>query len=99
MWLFNYFHFEKNYEALKSKSPCILFNKKTNDNKIETESKLKISQTVLEKRTLCFSSYKNHKLKMNCDELVKEKRGHIFCSVCFVLPKETFLTYAFYLNA
>ena len=33
----------------------------------------KTTHTLLEKRTLCFSSYKNHKLKVNCDELELEK--------------------------
>ena len=40
MWLFYYFNFERNYEVLKSKIPCILLNKNINFNKNETESKL-----------------------------------------------------------
>ena len=32
--------------------------------KNKTESKWKIVHIVLERRTLCFSSYKNHKLKV-----------------------------------
>ena len=31
---------ERNYEVLKSKSPCILLNKNTNLNKNKTESKI-----------------------------------------------------------
>ena len=40
--------------------------------------KCKIPRTVLERRTSCFNSYKNRKLKKNCDmlELAKEKGGH-----------------------
>ena len=30
MWLFCYFDFERSYQVLKSKSPCILLNKKIN---------------------------------------------------------------------
>ena len=40
MWLFYYFNFERNYDVLKSKSPCILLNKNINFNKNETESKI-----------------------------------------------------------
>ena len=38
MRLFYYLNFESNYDVLKSKSPCILLNKKTNFNKSQTES-------------------------------------------------------------
>ena len=40
MWLFYYFNFERNYDAKKSKSQCILSNKNINFNKNETESKM-----------------------------------------------------------
>ena len=40
MWLFYYFNFERNYDVLKSKSPCILLNKNINFNKNETELKM-----------------------------------------------------------
>ena len=39
-WVFYYFDFERNYDVLKSKSPCILLNKNINSNKNETESKM-----------------------------------------------------------
>ena len=39
-WLFPYFYFEKNYDVLKSKSPCILLKKYINSNKNETELKM-----------------------------------------------------------
>ena len=35
-----YFSFEKNYDVLKSKSPCISMKKNINFNKNETESKI-----------------------------------------------------------
>ena len=38
--LTHYFNFERNYEVLKSKSPCILLNKNINLNKSEMESKM-----------------------------------------------------------
>ena len=34
MWCFYYFHFEMNYDILKSKNTCILFNKNITFNKI-----------------------------------------------------------------
>ena len=40
MWLFYYFNFERNYDFLKSKSPCILMNKNIKFNKNKTESKM-----------------------------------------------------------
>ena len=32
VWLFHYFNFERNYDGLKSKNPCILLNKNINFN-------------------------------------------------------------------
>ena len=40
VWLLHYFNFDKNYDFLKSKSPCILLNKNINFNKNKTESKM-----------------------------------------------------------
>ena len=38
-WLFNYFNFERNYDLLKPKRPCILLNNEK-ALKHETESKM-----------------------------------------------------------
>ena len=40
MLLFCYFTFERNYDVLKSKNPCILLNQNMNFNKNETEAKI-----------------------------------------------------------
>ena len=65
MWLFHYFNFERSYDVLKSKSPCILLNKNINFNiKVKQNRKWKTLHTVLERQTLRFSSYKNRKLKV-----------------------------------
>ena len=37
MWLLYYFNFERNYDALWPKSPCILLNKNIDFNKNKTE--------------------------------------------------------------
>ena len=39
-WFFHYFNFERNYDVLKSKSPCILLNKNIKFNRNEMESKM-----------------------------------------------------------
>ena len=63
MGLFYYFNFERKCDVLKSKSLRILLNKNINFDKNKTELKIEIAHTVLVRRTLCFSSYKNRKSK------------------------------------
>ena len=65
VWPFDYFDFERNYDLLKSKSLRILLKKSINFNKSKQDGKWKTSHTVLKIRTLCFSSHKNRKLKVN----------------------------------
>ena len=43
MWLSCDFNFERNCNVLKSKSPCVMLNKKLNINKNETELKMENS--------------------------------------------------------
>ena len=54
--------------------------------------KRNIPRSILQIRTLCFSSYQNRKLTKNCDglELKKEKK-YDFLAVCFQ-PSEIFLS-------
>ena len=61
MWLLYYFNFERNYDVSKPKSPYILSNKIINFG--NGSRKWEIPHPVLERRILCFSSYKNRKLK------------------------------------
>ena len=100
VWLCYYFNFERNYDVLESVSPIILLNKNMNFNKDETESKTENSTHGSgETDLVCFSSYKNHKLKVKLwwvGARERKKEG-IFCTV-FFCPKEYFLTLAFYLN-
>ena len=98
-WFFYNFNFERNYDVLKLKSPCILLNKNINFNKNETKSKWKISHTVLERRTLSFSSNENFKLKLKVwwDGAHKRKKRAFF--VPFILSKGYFFNVCvFYLN-
>ena len=41
MWLLYYFNFERKYDVLKSKSPCILLNKNINFNKNQMKLEIK----------------------------------------------------------
>ena len=62
--VFCYFNFEKNWDVLKSKSPCILLNKNINFTKNESESKIENPTHSFKGRICCFSAYKNCKLKV-----------------------------------
>ena len=64
MWLFHYFNSKRNYNVLKLKSPYFLLNKNINSNKNNTKLKMEIPHTLSERRTMCFSSYKNRELKV-----------------------------------
>ena len=64
VWFFCYFNFERNYDVLKSKSPCILLNKNKALITTKRNQKWKIPHTILERRTLCFSPYKIRILKV-----------------------------------
>ena len=93
MWIFYYFNFERDYDVLKSKSPCILLNKKINIDKNETESKMENPRHSFRETNHVLQLIKeSHEL-----ELAKEKRGVILYRL--FSPKEILLTFAFYLNA
>ena len=58
-WLFYYFNFGRNYNVLKSKSPCFLLSKNINPNKNKTWIENgKSHKKLLERQTLRFSLYK-----------------------------------------
>ena len=93
MWLFDYFNFERIYNVLKSKSLCILLNKKINFNNKEWE----IPHTALERRTLSFSSYRNANLKVKLWRVGACKRKKRAYFAPFILSKWDFLRFVFYL--
>ena len=76
----------------------MLLSKNMNFNKNETESKWKVPLTVLDRRTLCFSSSKNRKLNVKPGWVGarNRKRGHFFQRLFW--PHGIFLTFVFYLN-
>ena len=90
VWLFYYFDFERIYDVLNSKSPCILLNKNINFIKTKQNWKRKISHTVSERENLCFSSYNNHKLKVKLWWVGARKRKKRVFFVPFILFKGFF---------
>ena len=81
---------KKNYDILKSKSPWSLLTKNINFNKNEMASK--IPHALLERQTMCISSYTNCKLKVKLVGVgawVRKKRA-FFVPLC--LFKWDFLT-------
>ena len=100
MWLFYYFNFERNYDVLKSKSPCILLNKNINFSKNETESKMENPTHSFREANLVLQFIQESQFKnQNCDELelAKEKTGHFFLYRLFC-TKKILLTFVFYFN-
>ena len=58
-------------------------------------------ENLTHRRTLCFSSYKNHKLKVHLwwvQEVRERKKRVFFVPFFFFCPKGIFLTFVFYLN-
>ena len=93
--LFYYFYFKKkNFQRVHA----FCWTKIKTLIKTKRNRKWKIQRTVLERRTLCFNSYKNRKLKLKLWQVGARKRKkrayrfRLFCS------KEIFLTLVFYLN-
>ena len=88
-WLLFSFYLEGSDGVLKPNNSCILLSKNINCDKNKMKLKMENpTHTVLERQSLCFSSYKIWKLKVKL-------RG-IFCIVYFV--RGNFLTFVFYLN-
>ena len=91
VWLFYYFNFERNYDVLKSENLCIFLNKNINFNENVTESKMENTTHRLERRTLCFSSYKNRKLKVKLWWVGARERKKRAFFVPFILLEGKFL--------
>ena len=95
---FSITYFGKNYGVLKLESPCFLLSKNITLIKTRRNRKWKIPQTVLERWTMCFSSYQNRKLKEKLwwVEARKGKKNAFF--VTFILSQGFFFTFVFYLS-
>ena len=98
VWLFYYFNFERNYDVLKIRSPRILLKKNIGFIKTKRNRKTKIPQTVLKRRTLCFNSYKNRKLKVKLWWVGARERKKRAFFVPFILLEGNFFKICVYLN-
>ena len=63
--LFCYFNFERCYDVLKPKSPCILFNKNINFNKNKTESKMENPTGIFRETNLVLELIYKSQIKSN----------------------------------
>ena len=92
MWLFYYCNFEGNYDVLKSKVLCILLNKNIKFRENKAKSKMENpTHSFRERGTLCFSTYKNCKLKVKLRWVgarERKKRGHFLYRL--FSPKDNF---------
>ena len=97
VWIFYYFNFERNYDVLNSKSPCILFNKNINFNKNETESKMENSTHSFRETNLLLQLIEELQIKSKTvmSWISWKKKEGIFCTVYFV-RRIFFLTFVFY---
>ena len=99
MCWFYYFHSERSYDVLKSKSTCILSNKNINFNKNQTESKMENPTNSFRKTSLVLQLMQESPIKSKTVmswSSRKRKRGlflyRLFC------PKAVFLRFVFHLN-
>ena len=97
---FSCFNFERNYDVSKSKKIVHFFEQKYKLwLKTKRNRKWKIPQTLLERRTLCFSWYKNRELKVKLWLVGARERKEecIFCND-YYLRGDFFKHFFFYLN-
>ena len=85
VWLSYYFNFERNCLFKVKESMHFVEQKYKPKNK--TESKMENPYTVLERRTLCFSSYRNCKLKVKVWWVGARERKKKASLVPFILPE------------
>ena len=86
MWLFYYFHFERNYDVLMSKSAPILLNENVNFNKNEKQSKIVNSTHCFREKNLLLELLQELQIKSKTvmSWSSRKKKEGIFCTVYFV---------------
>ena len=86
MWLFYYFHFERNYDVLMSKSSPILLNENVNFNKNEKQSKIVNSTHCFREKNLLLELLQELQIKSKTvmSWSSRKKKKGIFCTVYFV---------------
>ena len=98
MWLFFYVNFERSYDILKAKSPCILLNKNKNFNKNEMESKMENPTYSFRETILVLQLTQKSQLKSKTVMSWSSQKKGYFLYNLFCL-NELFLTFVIYLNA
>ena len=65
LWLFYFFNFDRNYDILKSESPCILLNKNMNLKKKKKKNGTKNGKSCsFREKNLVLQFIKNNNLKV-----------------------------------
>ena len=75
-----------------------MLRKNISFNKNETEWEMENPPTVLKRRTLCFTSYKDRKLKAKLRLVEARKRKSKAFFLPFILAEGLFVKFVFYLN-
>ena len=83
-------NFERNFDVLKSRNPCILLNKNIKFNKNETDSKMENPRHSFRETILVVSSYKSRKLKRKLWWIGARKRKKRTFFVPFILSEWNF---------
>ena len=83
---YDYFNFERNYDVLQSKSPCILLNENINFNKNETESEKENPSHSFRGMNLVFQLRQESQIKSKTvmSWSSRKKKEGIFYTVSFV---------------
>ena len=110
MWLFYCFNFERNYDVLKSKSPCILLNKNINFNKNDTELKMEnpthsfrendlvlqlIQESQIKSKTVIKWSLQKNKYDIFVQLILS--KDFFFDNLCFISMYSVFNTFKIYI--
>ena len=87
--LFCYFNFERNYDVLWSKSPCILLDKDINFHKNETTSKMENPTGSFRETNLVLQLIEGSQIKSKTvmSWSSRKKNKGFFCTVYFVERK------------
>ena len=110
MWLFYCFNFERNYDVLKSKSPCILLNKNINFNKNDTELKMENPTHSFRENDLVLQLIQESQIKSktvikwslqkNKDDIFIQlilSKDFFFDNLCFISMYSVFNTFKIYI--
>ena len=110
MWLFYCFNFERNYDDLKSKSPCILLNKNINFNKNDTELKMENPTHSFRENDLVLQLIQESQIKSktvikwslqkNKDDIFVQlilSKDFFFDNLCFISMYSVFNTFKIYI--